>query len=205
MKTYELNATKRTETGKKAAKTMRKNGEVPANLYGLGKENINLVIKERDLQGLIYTPETYVVDLHLDGEKRSVILKEAQFHPVTDHVLHVDLLEVDTVKPIAVKIPLVLEGHAIGVRAGGKLVKEMRKITVRATYDKIPDRLFVNVDALNLGDKLQIGDLHFDGLEIMNAKNAVVAAVRLTRAARGLASAAAGAASASSVGTSGEA
>lgn len=191
MKTYQLTAEARSTTGKKAAKTLRKMGEIPAILYGLGKENLNLQVKDRDVRGAVFTPETYVIDLSIDGQIRKAILKEVQFHPVTDAILHVDFLEIDTIKPIDVKIPIVLEGHAAGVRAGGKLVKEMRKITVHATYDKIPERLTIDVSRLKLGQKIQIGDLHFEGLEIVNAKNAVVAAVRLTRAARGQAAAAA--------------
>lgn len=189
MKTYKLVAEKRQEIGKKATKAIRKNGEVPVNLYGLGNENLNLKVKTADVQNLIFTPESYAVELTVEGALRHVVLKELQFHPVTDQVLHIDFLEVDTIKPINMKIPVVLEGLAAGVRAGGKLVKEIRRITVRATYDKIPERLYVNVEHMNLGETIKIGDLHFDGLEIVNAKNAVVAAVRLTRAARGAAAA----------------
>lgn len=191
MKTYTLTAEMRTEKGKKAAKNLRKEGIIPANLYGLGKENMNLVVKEREVNNLIYTPDTYAIDLTVNGELRKAVLKEIQFHPVTDKILHIDFLEVDTIKPINMQIPIVLEGLAEGVRAGGKLVKEMRKITVRATYDKIPERVTIDVTPLKLGETIQIGALSFEGLEIMNAKNAVVAAVRLTRAARGAAAAAA--------------
>lgn len=191
MKTYTLTAEMRTEKGKKAAKNLRKEGIIPANLYGLGKENMNLVVKEREVNNLIYTPDTYAIDLTVNGELRKAVLKEIQFHPVTDKILHIDFLEVDTIKPINMQIPIVLEGLAEGVRAGGKLVKEMRKITVRATYDKIPERVTIDVTPLKLGETIQIGALSFEGLEIMNAKNAVVVAVRLTRAARGAAAAAA--------------
>lgn len=191
MKTYTLTAEMRTEKGKKAAKNLRKEGIIPANLYGLGKENMNLVVKEREVNNLIYTPDTYAIDLTVNGELKKAVLKEIQFHPVTDKILHIDFLEVDTIKPINMQIPIVLEGLAEGVRAGGKLVKEMRKITVRATYDKIPERVTIDVTPLKLGETIQIGALSFEGLEIMNAKNAVVAAVRLTRAARGAAAAAA--------------
>lgn len=203
MKTYKLNAETRTETGKKAAKTLRQNGQIPANIYGLGNKNLNLKVSEREVQNLVFTPESYAVELTIDGNLRHVVLKEVQFHPVTDKILHIDFLEVDTVKPINMKIPVVLEGLAAGVRAGGKLVKELRKITVRTTYDKIPERLYVDVTKLNLGDTIQIGDLHFEGLEIVNAKNAVVAAVRLTRAARGQAASAAEASTATEA-TTGE-
>ena len=102
-----------------------------------------------------------------------------------------DLLQVNDQKPVVISVPVRLEGHAKGVKAGGKLTLSMKKIKVKAIYTEIPERLIVNVDDLELGKTLQIGDLHFEGLELMNAKNAVVCAVQLTRAARGAAAAAA--------------
>ena len=113
------------------------------------------------------------------------VLKDIQFHPVKDAILHIDLLEVNDKKPVAIEVPVKLEGHAEGVKAGGKLSLSMKKIRVKAIYTNIPERVVINVDHLGLGKTLQIGDLHFDGLELMNAKNAVVCAVQLTRAARG--------------------
>lgn len=112
-------------------------------------------------------------------------MREVQFHPVTDHVLHIDFLEVREDKPIVMAVPVVLEGHAAGVRAGGKLVRELRKLKVKATYNNIPEKLHIDVSNLELGKTIQVGELSFDNLELMNAKNAVVCAVRLTRAARG--------------------
>ena len=112
-------------------------------------------------------------------------IKELQFHPVTDKILHIDFLEVTKEKAIVMEVPVVLEGHAEGVKAGGKLTLSMRKLKVKATYDQIPEKLTINVDHLGLGKTLQVGALHFEGLELMNAKNAVVCAVQLTRAARG--------------------
>ena len=121
------------------------------------------------------------------------ILKDIQFHPVKDSILHMDLLEVFDKKPVVIDVPVKLEGHAEGVKAGGKLSLSMKKLRVKALYTEVPERLVINVDHLGLGKTLQVGDLHFEGLELMNAKNAVVCAVQLTRAARGAAAAAANA------------
>lgn len=121
------------------------------------------------------------------------VLKDIQFHPVKDTILHIDLLEVSDKKPVTIEVPVKLEGHAEGVKAGGKLTLSMKKIKVKAPYTQIPERVIINVDHLGLGKTLQIGDLHFEGLELVNAKNAVVCAVQLTRAARGAAAAAAAA------------
>ncbi len=186
MKTFELQATQRQDLGKKATKALRKEGIVPAVIYG-GEETRHLTIKKDSLRNLIITPNIYEIDLDVDGKLCKAVLKDVQLHPVTDEVLHVDFLEVFKERAIQMEVPVVLDGHAAGVRAGGKLVLEMRKIRVKATYDKIPERLHIDVTNLELGKTIQIGALQFEGLEVMNAKNAVVCAVRLTRAARGAA------------------
>ena len=138
-----------------------------------------------DVRKLIYTPEIFAIELDINGTTTMAVLKEIQFHPVKDEILHIDLLEVTDKKPVTIEVPVKLEGHAEGVKAGGKLSLSMKKIKVRAIYTAIPEKVIVNVDSLGLGKTIQVGDLHFEGLELMNAKNAVVCAVQLTRAARG--------------------
>lgn len=186
MKTFQLTGTSRTELGKKAAKNIRKGNKVPAVLYG-GEKETTFQVAAEDVRNLVYTPEIYVVELNIDGKTTNAVMKELQFHPVTDVLLHIDFLEVSENKPIVIEVPVVLEGHAEGVKAGGKLSQEMRKLKVRAPYDKIPEKLTVNIDSLGLGKTIQVGALSFEGLELLNAKNAVVCAVKLTRAARGAA------------------
>ena len=138
-----------------------------------------------DVRKLIYTPEIFVIDLNINGNTKKAVLKDLQFHPVTDEVLHIDLLEVYENKPVVMEVPVKIEGHAAGVKAGGKLTLSMKKLKVKALYSQMPERIVVNVDNLELGKTLKIGDLSYEGLELMNAKNAVVCAVQLTRAARG--------------------
>ena len=217
MKTYQLTAEPRTDLGKKAAKALREENKIPVVLNGgeivelpytgtlkageklveidakRGIITTDLMVSNEDVRKLIYTPDIFAIELDLNGEKRNAVLREVQFHPVKDTILHIDLLEVNENKPVVVEVPVKLEGHAEGVKAGGKLTLSMKKIKVKATYDKIPERVVVNVDSLGLGKTIQIGDLHFEGLELTNAKNAVVCAVQLTRAARGAAAAAAAA------------
>ena len=163
---------------------MRKEDKIPAVLYG-GEKVIHFYVTNESVRKLIYTPEIYAVELTIDGQTTMAIIKELQFHPVNDKILHIDFLEVTKEKPVVMEVPVVLEGHAEGVKAGGKLNLSMRKLKVKATYDNIPEKLFINIDHLGLGKTLQVGELHFEGLELMNAKNAVVCAVQLTRAARG--------------------
>ena len=189
MKTFQLEGKGREVAAtsadqKRALKAMRKNDEIPAVLYG-GEKVIHFSVTNSAVRNLVYTPDIYAVELTIDGEKKTVVMKDIQFHPVTDAILHIDFLEVCDTKPIVMEVPVVLEGHAEGVKAGGKLSLQMRKLKVKAIYDQIPEKLTINVDHLGLGKTMQVGALHFEGLELMNAKNAVVCAVQLTRAARG--------------------
>lgn len=189
MKTFQLEGKgreiiTRSADQKRALKAMRNNDGIPAVLYG-GEKVVHFTVTNDAIRKLIYTPEIYVVELTIDGNKTMAILKDLQFQPVTDALLHVDFMEVSKEKPVAIEVPVVLEGHAEGVKAGGKLTLQMRKLKVKAIYDQIPEKLVINVDHLGLGKTMQVGALHFEGLEIMNAKNSVVCAVQLTRAARG--------------------
>lgn len=211
MKTYDLKAAPRTELGKKSVKALRKEGKIPAVLNGgkivelpyngelkagekvvaidekRGLITTDLIVSAEDVRKLIYSPDIFEINLEVNGEARKAVLKDLQFQPVKDDVLHIDFLEVLPEKPIVMEVPVQIEGHAEGVKAGGKLTLSMRKLKVKAPYTEIPERLVVNVDNLGLGKSMAVGDLHFDGLELMNAKNAVVCAVQLTRAARGAA------------------
>ncbi len=209
MKKYVLNAEARTACGKKAVKALRKEGKIPAVINGGAivelpyKEELkagqklvaidekraiiatDITLNTEDVRKLVYTPDIFEIDLTVNGETKKAVMKEIQFQPVKDTILHMDFLEVFPDKPIVMEVPVQIEGHAEGVKAGGKLTLSMRKLKVKAVYSEIPERLVINVDHLGLGKSMAVGDLHFEGLELMNAKNAVVCAVQLTRAARG--------------------
>lgn len=184
MKTFELAGTLRADLGKKASKAIRGQEAIPAVLYG-GNEVVHFAVTQEAVRNLIYSPEIFAIDLTIDGKAVKAVLKDIQFHPVTDKILHLDFLQVDETKPVVIEVPVVLTGHAEGVKAGGKLSLEMRKLKVKAIYTEIPEKLFIDVTTLGLGKTIQVGALNFEGLELMNAKNAVVCAVKLTRAARG--------------------
>ncbi|MDD5185479.1 MAG: 50S ribosomal protein L25/general stress protein Ctc [Paludibacter sp.] len=186
MKTFDLNGTVRTDLGKKATKADRVAENVPCVLYGVS-DNVHFTATKSDLRKLIYTPEVYVVNLNVDGKKSKAIMKALQFHPVTDNVLHIDFLELTETKPVVVELPVKLEGLAEGVKAGGKLSLEMRKLKVKGIYTQIPENIVINVTELGLGKSIQVAKVSVGKLEILNAKNAVVAQVKLTRAARGAA------------------
>lgn len=215
MKVFKLTAEPRTDLGKKAAKTLRSEGKIPVVLnggelvdlpfdgkLGAGEKLVkignnkgiittDLVVTNDAIRKLVYTPEIFAVEIEYNGTKKMAVLKEIQFQPVKDTILHMDFLEVNDKKPVVVEVPVKLVGHAEGVKAGGKLNLSMKKLKVRAIYTNIPERLVINVDNLGLGKTLQVGELNFEGLELVNAKNAVVCAVQLTRAARGAQAAAA--------------
>lgn len=209
MKTFELSAQPRVELGKKATKALRAAGQIPVVLNGgeivdlpysgtleagqkiveigngKGLVTTDLVVTNDAVRKLVYTPEIFAIELDVNGQKKNAILKDIQFHPVKDTILHIDLLEVNDKKPVIIEVPVKLEGHAEGVKAGGKLSLSMKRLKVKAIYTAVPEKLVINVDNLGLGKSLAVGDLHFEGLELVNAKNAVVCAVQLTRAARG--------------------
>ena len=179
MKSIEIKGTGRTIAERsseqsRALKEIRKDGGVPCVLYG-GGDVVHFTVSKEGLRNLVYTPHIYVVDLDVDGKKVNAILKDIQFHPVKDTILHVDFYQIDESKPIVMEVPVQLEGLAEGVKAGGKLALQMRKIKVKALYNIIPEKLTVDVTSLTLG-------------KIISAKEAVVCAVKLTRAARGAAS-----------------
>ncbi|HOM62292.1 MAG TPA: 50S ribosomal protein L25/general stress protein Ctc [Dysgonamonadaceae bacterium] len=188
MKTFELKGEIRNDFGKKAAKTYRSQGLIPCVVYGgSNEENLNFLVKSGDVRKLIYTPEVQLVSLDLGSKKMRAIIKEIQFHPVKEEILHIDFLHVFDDVPVVMEIPVQLEGLAEGVRAGGKLSLDMRKLKVKALADKLPEKLVIDVEKLQLGKSIQVGELQFEGLEILNSKNAVVCRVQLTRAARGAA------------------
>ncbi len=173
----------------RALKEIRNNGGVPCVLYG-GDEIVHFTVSAEGLRNLVFTPHIYVVDLTIDNKTVKAIMKDIQFHPVKDNVLHVDFLQIDDIKPIVMEVPVQMEGLAEGVKAGGKLVLQSRKLKVKALYTAIPEKLIVNVAHLGLGKTVKVGELSYEGLELLNAKDAVVCAVKLTRAARGAAAAA---------------
>lgn len=189
MKSFEVKGSLRNDLGKKATKALRAEGLVPAVLYGgeAGKDALHFTVKASEVRNLIYTPEVFLVDLSIEGKPYKAILKDLQFHPVSDELLHLDFLHIFEDKPIVIEVPVVLDGLAEGVKSGGKLSLDMRKLKVRALYNAIPEKLHINIEKLALGKSIQVSELNFDGLELLNAKNAVVCRVQLTRAARGLA------------------
>ena len=196
MKSLSISGSSRTEVGKKSTTALRHQGLVPCCIYGEVKdENGNPVSKAfsvtvESLRKLVYTPDIHVVDLTIDGTTVKAVMKEIQFHPVKDTILHVDFYEVTETKPIVMAVPVKLEGLAEGVRAGGKLVQLQRTLKVKAVYSLIPEKLVIDVTSLGLGKSIKVGDLSFENLELVTVKESLVCAVKTTRASQAAAAAA---------------
>ena len=195
MKEFSVSGSKRATTGKKAAKELRKEGLVPCNLYGEKKgenglpEALAFAIPAAQLRKVVYTPHVYVVNLTIDGEAHKAVMKELQFHPTTDALLHIDFYEVNETKPITIGIPVKLTGHAQGVRDGGRLSQAVRQLNVTAPYKQIPETLEIDVTDLKLGKAIKVAELSFEGLEIATPAQVVVCSVKATRASRAAAAA----------------
>ena len=190
MKEITINAQARTEYGKKASRDLRRAGQIPAVLYGVEKgENglpvaKSIQVSEKELAKLLYTPNVYIVNLVVDGKSVKAILKDLQCDFVTDRPVHVDFYQITEDKPVVFEIPVKLNGLAEGVRAGGKLTLNVRKLAVKALYTQFPDTLDIDVTNLGLGKAMKVAELSYEGLEIITSKEVVVCAVRMTRAAR---------------------
>ena len=183
MKTLEIKATKRADFGKKAAKAFRREGQIPCIMYG-GGEEIAFTVDTKAVKPLIYTPNSYIVEIEIDGKVEKAVMREVQFHPVREQILHIDFYRIQEGKPVAIAIPVRLTGNAEGVKVGGKLALSARKLTVKAMVDQLPDEIVVDVTPLKVGQTIFVGDLQFEGLQCVTPATTAVCAVRVTRASR---------------------
>ena len=181
MQHFELKGQIRKVGNKAVIKAFRKEGLVPCNLYGNGMENILFTVSAKDLKCVTDTPKAYIVDLVLDGKTYPAVLHELQFHPVKDNCLHVDFLAVDAKKPVAISVPLVITGHAVGVQKGGKFVQNLRALRISALMDKLPDDITIDISNLDLDKKIKAGDVKLEGISVISDKDAVICTVRTTR------------------------
>ncbi|MBP3483444.1 MAG: 50S ribosomal protein L25/general stress protein Ctc [Alistipes sp.] len=188
MKTIQINAVNRGDFGKKAAKAVRREGLIPCVLYG-GGENVTFAIDTKAVKPLIYTPNSYIVEINIDGKVEKAVMRDVQFHPVREQILHIDFYRVQEGKPVSISIPVRLSGNAEGVKVGGKLALSARKLVVSGMVENLPDELVVDVTPLNVGQTIFVGDLKFDNLKFITPATTAVCAVRVTRASRGAAAA----------------
>jgi large subunit ribosomal protein L25 len=182
MKQVSLSGSPRESVGKQDAKKIRREGKVPVVVYGDEKQVFGQV-DHITLEKIVISPDVYQIDFQLEGQSYPTIIQELQFHPVTDKILHVDLLMVDEKKPVKVALPIRLTGNAIGVRNGGRLLQTLRKITVKAIANDIPDFIEVNIDKLRIGQAIRVKDLNYPKLTFLQSENSVVVAIKTARGA----------------------
>ena len=183
MKHITLHGTAREKGRKSSIKSIRREGHVPCVLYGNGIENVLFSVDARELKALTHTPNSYIVDLDIDGKSYLAVMHELQFHPVTDNTIHADFLAISADKPVSIDVPLNIFGNCAGVKAGGKLLIEARKLRVSGLPDQIPDVLDIDITNLRLGKQIVAGDLSFEGVQIVSPKTTGVCTVKHTRAA----------------------
>lgn len=197
MKTIEINVGLRKQTGKKKSAEARKNLLVPCVMYG-GEEIIHFEAHENEFRHLVYSNHVYLVNLNIDGKAYQAIMKEIQFHPVTDRIQHIDFVQVFENKLMTVSLPVTITGTSVGVRAGGKLRQKMRYLKVKGFIKDMPETLDVDISDLNIGNIIKVSQLKYNNLELLDAPFSLVVSVsasRVSKSAEGTEAAAAPSAS----------
>ena len=189
MKSIDVKGTARNEFGKKGAKALRKQNLIPCNLYGVERDEKGLPVAKafsvtfEEVRKLVYSPDIFSVNLTIDGTTVLAVMREIQFHPVKDNILHIDFYQVDPKKPIVMAVPVKLNGLAAGVKAGGKLEQILRRVKAKALYTAIPEKIEIDVTPLTIGKSFKVGDLNVEGIEFVSPKEAVICTVMSTRSA----------------------
>ncbi len=180
MKTLAINVKERQNVGKTNTRALRNQGNVPCVLYG-GEKQVTFYAHENDFRKLVYTPDTFIVELSIDGAVTKAIMQDIQFHPVTDKILHIDFLEVFDNKAITVSIPVILNGTSIGVKNGGNLMFRRSKIITKGLVANLPNSIELNIEHLNIGMFTYIKDITIEGCELVAPGNSVVVGVKTAR------------------------
>ncbi|MGL4597418.1 MAG: 50S ribosomal protein L25, partial [Bacteroidia bacterium] len=170
MKTVAMSGSLRANVGKKDAQALRRNEQVPCVLYG-GKEQVAFAVAEAQFRPLVFTPDVHAVELTIGDNKHIAILKDIQQNPVNDRIVHADFLEVIEGKDITIGLPIKLVGNSAGVKAGGKLIKKLRKLNVRGPLASMPDNININIETLDIGQAVRVADVQLEGLTLTDASN----------------------------------
>jgi large subunit ribosomal protein L25 len=180
MKKVSLSGSVRTGVGKTDANQLRRRGMVPCVIYG-GKEQVRFFADERQFTKLLKSPYVHEVEVDVDGKKYRTILQDAQFHKVNDKLIHADFLELREGRPVTLEIPVKITGQAEGVKAGGILVQNFRKLKVKGIFEKLPEVIEINVENLKIGKSISVSDIHLEGAQILHPGNISVVSVKTTR------------------------
>jgi len=184
MKTVEIKGTIRTEFGKKGSIADRANAQIPCVIYGNG-ENIHFTVDAKEAKAFIYTPFIFIIAINIDGKVRTAIMKDIQFHPVNELVLHIDFYEVVPTKPVVIALPVKVIGNSIGVRAGGKLRIVKRNLKVKGLIENMPEALEVDITNLDVAQSAKVEDLNYANLELCDNGKTPVVSVMASRVTKG--------------------
>jgi large subunit ribosomal protein L25 len=183
MKTIEIKGTFRTELGKKSSKEIRKAGNVPCVIYGKEK-NIHFYAPELSFKNLVYTPDAHLVKLSIEDKEYQAVLKDMQFHPVKDNILHADFIEIHDKKPVVINIPIKVSGDSVGVIAGGKLSIKRRTLKVKGLAKDLPEALHIDITNLKIHEGVKVGELSYDKIELLDPKKSMVLTIATSRVAQ---------------------
>ena len=183
MKSIAISGSPRENVGKRDAKELRYQGLVPAVLYG-GPTQTHFAVSAADLRAVVYTPVVHFIDLQIAGVTSQAIIKDLQFHPLTEQIIHVDFLLLDEKKPVTIEIPIKLTGSSSGVKAGGKLVQKLRKLRIKALPKDHLDAIEVSIEGLEVGKSVKVAEINLPNLTITNAKEDTIVSVTTSRALR---------------------
>ena len=183
MKTIEIKGTFRTELGKKSSKVIRKAGNVPCVIYGKEK-NVHFYAPELSFKNLVYTPAAHLVKLIIEDKEYDAVLKDMQFHPVKDNILHADFIEIHDKKQVIINIPIKVTGDSVGVIAGGKLSIKRRNLKVKGLAKDLPEVLPIDITNLKIHEGVKVGDLSYDKIELLDPKKSMVLTIATSRVAQ---------------------
>lgn len=192
MQTFVLEGKLRDHVGRRSSKDARTGEMVPCVLYGDG-ENINFEVTKIALKTLVYTPNVYKVHVKIDGNEIESLMREIQFHKVTDEILHIDFLRLNSKKKTTCVVPIKLEGQSVGVKEGGKLIQRIRKVTIKGFPKDLVDKVVIDVTNLDISKTVRIGDVTIKNVEVLGTKSIPIATVISPRALKAMADAAAAA------------
>ena len=180
MKKVSLSGSLRGNVGKKDAKAQRVAGKVPCVIYG-GKNQIHFTTDEVNFKPILYTPNSYLINVEVEGKEYLTVLQDIQAHPVSDKLLHADFLEINAKKPVIISIPIRVTGTSPGVLRGGKLIKKFRKLKVKALIQDLPDEIEVSINKLDLNQAIKVADINLKNVEFLDIPSAIILTALSTR------------------------
>jgi large subunit ribosomal protein L25 len=173
-----LEARKRSTEKKSSNKSLRREGKVPGVIYSKNVQPISIEVNEGSINPLVFTAKTNLISLNIEGEdKLDCIIKDIQFDPVTDKIVHFDLQEFNVKEKIQIEVPIQLIGSAIGVKEGGIVQQNLHKVDLECLPSDIPESVTVDISNLKLGDSVHVSDLKLDGVEFLNPEESIIVSV----------------------------